>query len=97
MVNVVHPHPTTWEKVLADINEELGGRIPHVPMEEWVSKLNSVSTDASNDDLQRIVSLDEIVTRSITVLKRVSACAQASAIFPQYGEEAETTPGGSCW
>ena len=57
MVNVVHPHSTTWEKVLADINEELGGNLPYVSMDEWVKKLEGLETDASSDDLQRIVSV----------------------------------------
>ena len=58
MVNVVHPHPTTWEDVLANVRDELGGHIPYVSMDEWIDKLEILSANASNDDLQRIVSLD---------------------------------------
>ena len=60
LVNVVHPRPTTWEEILAGINEELGGSIPFVSPEIWVAKLDKLSPEASGNDLQRIVSVSAI-------------------------------------
>ncbi len=57
-INVVHPRPTTWDSVLEDISEELGGHIPFVPMDEWVAKLDAFPTEVSTDELLRIVSDD---------------------------------------
>ena len=57
VINVVHPRPTTWMEVLNGIWEELGGRLPFVSLQEWVSRLDTLPLDASSDQLQRVVSL----------------------------------------
>ena len=55
VINVVHPRPTTWNEVLTGIWEELGSRLPFVSLDEWVTRLDTLPTEVSNEELQRVV------------------------------------------
>ena len=57
LVNVVHPHPTSWDVVLSGIRAELGGSLPIVTLQEWVANLEARLSTATADDLTKIVSL----------------------------------------
>ncbi|KAH9941064.1 hypothetical protein B0H21DRAFT_811720 [Amylocystis lapponica] len=46
-VNVVHPHPTSWDKIASALNEALGVKLPSVPLEVWVKKLEHAAEGAN--------------------------------------------------
>ena len=56
LVNVVHPHPTTWKTILQGIRAELDSNLDFVPLDKWISKLESHSVRATLQDLTDIVS-----------------------------------------
>ena len=55
LVNVVHPHPTSWDIILRGFCRELGG-LPLVPFSQWLTKLEERSLKAGEDDMVTIVS-----------------------------------------
>ncbi|GJE92597.1 acetyl-CoA synthetase-like protein [Phanerochaete sordida] len=57
LVNVVHPRPTSWDVVLAGLRAEVGGNVPVIPLDDWVSKLEALSTTATAEDLTRVPAL----------------------------------------
>ncbi|EKM52251.1 uncharacterized protein PHACADRAFT_260494 [Phanerochaete carnosa HHB-10118-sp] len=57
LVNVVHPRPTNWDVVLRGLRQELGGNLPIVPVQEWVSKLEEHAMNPTAEDLVRIPAL----------------------------------------
>ena len=56
LVNVVHPRPTSWDIILAGLRKEVGEDVPVVPLDDWVAKLEALSTTATAEDLTRVVS-----------------------------------------
>ncbi|EKM52250.1 uncharacterized protein PHACADRAFT_211524 [Phanerochaete carnosa HHB-10118-sp] len=57
LVNVVHPRPTNWDVVLRGLRQELGGNLPIVPVQEWVSKLEEHAMNPTAEDLAQIPAL----------------------------------------
>ncbi|KAH9939474.1 hypothetical protein B0H21DRAFT_780597 [Amylocystis lapponica] len=52
-VNVVHPHPTSWDKIASALNEALGLELPSVPLEDWVKKLEHAAEGATASDIEK--------------------------------------------
>lgn len=55
LVNLVHPHPTSWDAILHGINAHLGGNLPIVPVEEWIDKIQAIISDSTYELLETIV------------------------------------------
>ena len=82
LLNVVHPRPSPWHEVYANVNEALGAHLPFVPYHEWISKLEALAITATPQDLERIVSLlrrsshsdTKSLTSAGTSTTRILAC-----------------------
>lgn len=57
VVNVVHPHPVSWNDVFTAVKGALGNRLPLVPYADWLEKLEARATDATARDLNEVVSV----------------------------------------
>lgn len=61
-INVVHPRPITWSSVISAINEALvsegvlASPLPLVDIQTWVSYLQGMSSNPSDETLGNIVS-----------------------------------------
>ena len=55
LLNVVHPHPTSWDVIIEGLHEELGDSVSVVPLQDWVKKLEERSAHPTTQDLADIV------------------------------------------
>ena len=55
VVNVVHPRPVPWSRIFNAISDTLGSRLPLVPFNQWLAKLERVARDPSPAQLEKIV------------------------------------------
>ena len=59
VVNIVHPHPVTWNSVFSTVGSLTGTNgqaIPVIPFDTWLAKVEAVSPDATAKDFEQIVS-----------------------------------------
>ena len=57
LVNVVHPKPVAWRKIMNDFNTALGTKLPLVPIDEWLGRLEALASDlGSQTHLEKVVS-----------------------------------------
>ena len=56
LVNVVHPMPVPWSKIISAVNGEFERRVPLVTLEDWVKRLEALAEGASARDLETTVS-----------------------------------------
>lgn len=61
-INLVHPHPIPWSRVIEAVQSALVGivgldpvEIPVIPFSRWVGDLFSKSKDAIPEELEKIV------------------------------------------
>ena len=58
LVNAVHPRPVAWKQVMSDINACLHDKpLAVVPYSWWLEALERAADGATQEDLERIVSL----------------------------------------
>ncbi|TCD65346.1 putative NRPS-like protein biosynthetic cluster [Steccherinum ochraceum] len=57
IVNVVHPHPVSWNKLFEGINEALTERLEMVPFQEWLSRVEVMSNGATATDMADIPAI----------------------------------------
>lgn len=57
LMNVVHPRPRAWRDIMVDINEALRPEnpLPLVPLVQWVSQVEALSTNPTKRDLENTV------------------------------------------
>ena len=56
LLNAVHPRPVPWKQVINDINSCLFDRpLAVVPYSQWVEDLARVASNATAEDIERIV------------------------------------------
>ncbi|KAL6302718.1 hypothetical protein BKA93DRAFT_736353 [Sparassis latifolia] len=80
-INVVHPRPVLWPQILSAVNNELGLNLPVVPLEDWVSKLESTAEDASAKDLDNIPAIKLLeYFRSLTAFENHAKDAKEGEI-----------------
>ncbi|KIP12189.1 hypothetical protein PHLGIDRAFT_371020 [Phlebiopsis gigantea 11061_1 CR5-6] len=57
LVNVVHPHPTSWDVILKGLSEELGDAVSVVSFQEWAKKLDERAVNPTAQDISDIPAL----------------------------------------
>ena len=63
IVNVVHPHPVSWNFIFEGIRDALHDHIPLVPFHDWLSKIEAKAVNATANDLNDIVSPSHAIKR----------------------------------
>ena len=56
VVNVVHPRPVVLRDILDALNVVAGGYMEIISFQQWITKLQTLSTGISTQDVQRYVS-----------------------------------------
>ena len=60
-VNVVHPRPTTWDALMQPVSDVVYQKgltpspLPLISFTEWVARLERDATDASEENVRRVV------------------------------------------
>jgi len=57
VLNIVHPHPTSWASILQAINASLGEPLPIVSFAEWLAKVEASSPGADAHDLENVPAI----------------------------------------
>lgn len=57
LVNVVHSRPIGWNVVARGVSGELGTALPVIPLDEWVSRLEECTNNATLERITQIVSV----------------------------------------
>jgi thioester reductase-like protein len=72
-LNVVHPHPVRWSKIMEELASALvqagvvNERLPAVPYGDWYIKLQAVAEGASEVIINRIVSCRTFFSDSLSI------------------------------
>ena len=57
LINLVHPHPTTWDVILRGIHEATGHTLTTISLDEWLKTLEALSVNATVQDMVNIVRI----------------------------------------
>lgn len=56
VVNIAHPRPAVLRDIFDALNVAIGGPMEMIPSQQWITKLQTLSTGISPQDVQRYVS-----------------------------------------
>lgn len=72
LVNLAHTRPTTWDVIARGIREGLEQDIPTVSLDDWVAKLEHLSSTATEKDFADIVSSVRVRVRAMLLMQDIS-------------------------
>lgn len=85
VVNIVHPHPVTWNSIFNTVGSIAGANgqaIPVIPFDTWLAKVEARAPNATAKDFEQIVSYYFTTNTLVIDVMRFVACFETYSIFP---------------